>query len=87
MLMRAHARSGARPWPLWSSASRRVDLRLRRVEGSSALRSIRFIRSIRPIRFIRSIRFKNFKGAAKTIRQNNILGATCAEICPQERVS
>ena len=39
-----------------------------------------------PGKFIRSIRFKNFKGAAKTIRRNNILGATCAEICPQERL-
>ena len=39
-----------------------------------------------PGRFIRSVRFRNFKGAAKTIRQNNILGATCAEICPQERL-
>lgn len=35
-----------------------------------------------PGRFIRAIRFRNFKGAAKTIRENNILGASCAEICP-----
>lgn len=39
-----------------------------------------------PSKFIRSIRFRNFKGAAKTIRENNILGATCAQICPQERL-
>lgn len=39
-----------------------------------------------PSKFIRSIRFRNFKGAAKTIRENNILGASCAEICPRERL-
>ncbi|MBQ9242716.1 MAG: FAD-dependent oxidoreductase [Proteobacteria bacterium] len=39
-----------------------------------------------PGRFIRAIRFRNFKGAARIIRENNILGATCAEICPQERL-
>lgn len=39
-----------------------------------------------PGRFIRSIRFRNFVGAAKTIRMHNILGASCAEICPQERL-
>ncbi|MGN1071706.1 MAG: FAD-dependent oxidoreductase [Bradymonadia bacterium] len=39
-----------------------------------------------PGRFIRSIRFRNFTGACKTIRHNNILGASCAEICPQERL-
>lgn len=39
-----------------------------------------------PGKFIRSIRFKNFKGAARTIRSNNILGASCAEICPRERL-
>ncbi len=39
-----------------------------------------------PSKFIRSIRFRNFKGAAKTIRENNILGASCGKICPQERL-
>ena len=39
-----------------------------------------------PGRFIRAIRFRNFKGAARIIRQNNILGASCAAICPQERL-
>ena len=39
-----------------------------------------------PGKFIRSIRFRNFKGAAMTIRENNILGACCAEICPRERL-
>lgn len=35
-----------------------------------------------PGKFIRSIRFRNFKGAAETIRENNILGGTCALVCP-----
>ncbi|WP_062352629.1 FAD-dependent oxidoreductase [Bacillus kwashiorkori] len=39
-----------------------------------------------PGSFIRSIRFKNVTGAAETIRENNILGASCALICPQERL-
>lgn len=39
-----------------------------------------------PAKFIRSIRFKNIAGAAETIRENNILGASCALICPQERL-
>ena len=39
-----------------------------------------------PGKFIRSIRFKNFKGAAETIRTNNILGATCAMICPYDKL-
>ncbi|MCL2326449.1 MAG: FAD-dependent oxidoreductase, partial [Proteobacteria bacterium] len=39
-----------------------------------------------PGKFIRSIRFRNFKGAAKTIRENNILGAACAGICPHDRL-
>ena len=38
-----------------------------------------------PAKFIRSIRFKNVKGAAKTIRMNNPLGAVCARVCPTER--
>ncbi len=37
-----------------------------------------------PAKFIRSIRFKNVKGAAKTIRLNNPLGAVCARVCPTE---
>jgi dihydropyrimidine dehydrogenase (NAD+) subunit PreT len=39
-----------------------------------------------PGKFIRSIRFKNVNGAAETIRENNILGASCALICPQEKL-
>ena len=35
-----------------------------------------------PARFIRSVRFKNVKGAARTIRENNALGAVCARVCP-----
>ena len=38
-----------------------------------------------PAKFIRSMRFKNFKGAAETVRINNILGAICARVCPTER--
>ena len=38
-----------------------------------------------PGKFIRSIRFRNFKGAVETIRENNILGATCARVCPYGR--
>ena len=38
-----------------------------------------------PAKFIRSVRFRNFKGAAETIRENNILGAVCARVCPTER--
>lgn len=39
-----------------------------------------------PGKFIRSIRFKNIKGAAEVIRSNNILGASCALICPHENL-
>ncbi len=35
-----------------------------------------------PASFIRSVRFENFAGAAKTIREANILGAVCSRICP-----
>ncbi|MBF0104239.1 MAG: FAD-dependent oxidoreductase [Deltaproteobacteria bacterium] len=39
-----------------------------------------------PAKFIRQIRFENFKGAARTIRNNNILGTTCSHICPVEKL-
>lgn len=39
-----------------------------------------------PGKFIRSIRFKNFKGAAETIRENNILGGSCAMVCPYNKL-
>ena len=38
-----------------------------------------------PDLFIRSVRFRNFKGAAETIRENNALGAICARVCPTEK--
>jgi len=38
-----------------------------------------------PAKFIRSVRFKNFKGAAETIRSNNPLGSICARVCPTEK--
>lgn len=37
-----------------------------------------------PYKFIKSVRFKNFKGAAETIRENNVLGGICAMICPHK---
>lgn len=39
-----------------------------------------------PGKFIRSLRFRNFKGAAETIRENNILGGVCANVCPYDRL-
>ena len=39
-----------------------------------------------PGRFIRAIRFRNPKGAAEIIRENNVLGGTCARICPYDRL-
>ena len=35
-----------------------------------------------PAKFIRSLRFKNVQGAAETIRENNPLGGSCANVCP-----
>jgi len=39
-----------------------------------------------PAKFIRQIKFYNYKGAARTIRNNNILGSVCAFICPVEKL-
>lgn len=39
-----------------------------------------------PAKFIRSIRFRNVKGAAETIRENNVLGGSCARICPYDNL-
>ncbi len=39
-----------------------------------------------PAKFIRSIRFRNVKGAAETIRENNVLGGTCARVCPYDKL-
>ncbi len=38
-----------------------------------------------PGSFIRSVRFRNFKGAAETVRENNALGSICARVCPTEK--
>lgn len=39
-----------------------------------------------PAKFIRQIRFANYKGAARTIRINNILGYACSFACPVEKL-
>ncbi len=39
-----------------------------------------------PAKFIRQIKFYNYKGAARTIRGNNILGSVCAFICPVDKL-
>ena len=39
-----------------------------------------------PAKFIRSIRFRNVRGAAETIRENNISGGSCARVCPYDRL-
>lgn len=38
-----------------------------------------------PAKFIRSVRFRNFKGAAETIRESNVFGSVCARVCPTEK--
>ena len=35
-----------------------------------------------PGTFIRKLRFQNLTGAVRTIKQNNILGGSCGELCP-----
>ncbi|MBI4646251.1 MAG: FAD-dependent oxidoreductase [Bacteroidia bacterium] len=39
-----------------------------------------------PAKFIRQIKFINYKGAARTIRKNNILGSVCAFVCPVDKL-
>ncbi|MGI6722517.1 MAG: FAD-dependent oxidoreductase [Anaerovoracaceae bacterium] len=39
-----------------------------------------------PGKFIRSIKFRNDKGAAETIRENNVMGGSCARVCPYDRL-
>lgn len=39
-----------------------------------------------PGKFIRQIKFQNYKGAARTIRNNNIMASSCAHICPTEKL-
>jgi len=36
--------------------------------------------------FIRAIRFRNPKGAAEIIRENNVLGGCCARVCPYDKL-
>ena len=39
-----------------------------------------------PGEFIRKFRLKNYTGAMRTIKTNNILGAACGVLCPTERL-
>lgn len=39
-----------------------------------------------PGKFIRQIKFQNYKGAARTVRNNNIFGSVCSYICPVEKL-
>src|SRR5664279_4092654 len=39
-----------------------------------------------PSTFIRQLRLGNIKGAVRTMRRNNILAATCAQVCPTCRL-
>ncbi|MCP4625330.1 MAG: FAD-dependent oxidoreductase [bacterium] len=39
-----------------------------------------------PAEFIRKLRFKNFTGAVRTIKENNILGGACGVLCPTARL-
>lgn len=39
-----------------------------------------------PGAFIRAIRFRNPKGAAEIIRENNVFGGSCARVCPYDRL-
>jgi dihydropyrimidine dehydrogenase (NAD+) subunit PreA len=40
----------------------------------------------KPADFIRKLKFGNIKGAVKIIRENNLLGAVCAHVCPTCRL-
>ena len=39
-----------------------------------------------PAAFIRKLRLRNLKGAARTIKTNNILGGACGVLCPTSRL-
>ena len=39
-----------------------------------------------PGNFIRAIRFRNPKGAAEIIRENNVMGGCCARVCPYDKL-
>jgi glutamate synthase (NADPH) small chain len=40
----------------------------------------------RPAEFIRKLRLRNITGAIRTIKENNILGGACGELCPTRRL-
>jgi NADPH-dependent glutamate synthase beta subunit-like oxidoreductase len=40
----------------------------------------------KPAEFIRKLRFQNITGAIRTIKENNILGGACGELCPTHRL-
>ena len=39
-----------------------------------------------PAKFIRQIKFENYKGAARTIRNNNTFGSVCSYVCPADQL-
>ncbi len=39
-----------------------------------------------PAAFIRKLRLRNLKGAARTIKTNNVLGGACSVLCPTSRL-
>ena len=39
-----------------------------------------------PATFIRKLRLRNFTGAIRTIKENNILGGACGVLCPTSRL-
>ena len=39
-----------------------------------------------PAAFIRKLRLRNLKGAARTIKTNNVLGGACGVLCPTSRL-
>jgi len=40
----------------------------------------------KPAEFIRKLRFRNVTGAIRTVKENNILGGACGELCPTHRL-
>lgn len=40
----------------------------------------------RPGEFIRKLRLRNITGAIRTIKENNVLGGSCGELCPTQRL-
>ena len=74
-----------------TSIERRYDMRRARDEAARCLLcynppcSTDCPANTDPARFIRAVRFGNIKGAAEIIRENNVLGGSCAYICPCDR--